>query len=144
MLVSTTLLILFVLVIFNLVLGNNLLSNIYDIEIDVEAIVDGTPATYEIMGSSVSFGITELEGMIVLLIVIITIASIVGIQILGSGLSDSSVRTLTIVIFYAGLWTMLSALVFNLINTIEIFGYLIYITLTIAYVLGVFQKIQGD
>ena len=87
--------------------------------------------------------IDPVMGLIVIFIFIIVIAALIGIQILASGLSPESVRFIMLAILYFGIWSLLSTMCLNLILNIEIFGTLIYITLTIAYVIGVVQKISG-
>ncbi|GAH77536.1 unnamed protein product [marine sediment metagenome] len=87
--------------------------------------------------------IDPVAGLIVIFIVIIVIAGLLGIQILASGLSPESVRFIMNAILYFAIWSLLSIPCFNLIISIEIFGTLIYIVLTIAYVIGVIQKIGG-
>jgi len=46
-------------------------------------------------------------------------------------------------ILYFGIWSLLSSISAPLIFGIEYFGTLIYITLTIGYVIGVIQKQTG-
>jgi len=87
--------------------------------------------------------IDPVVGLIVIFVVIVAIAAVLGIQILASGLSPESVRFIMNAILYFVIWTLLSTMCFNLIISIAIFGTLIYITLTIAYVIGVIQKIGG-
>ena len=87
--------------------------------------------------------IDPVQGLIVIFVVIIVIAAILGIQILASGLSPESVKFIMNAVLYFAIWSLLSIPCFNLIISIEIFGTLIYICLTIAYVIGVIQKIAG-
>lgn len=87
--------------------------------------------------------IDPLTGAIAIIMALAITVSIIGIKILGSGLSDESVRTLIIAITYTGIWTVLSILAYALLVSIEIFGLLIYVALTIGYVVGVIEKISG-
>lgn len=91
----------------------------------------------------VFFEIDPIIGAIVILLVIGIIAGILGIQIVGSGLSDWSVRTGVMLLAYGGLWSLLTILSMDLIKSIEVFGVIIYISLTIGYVIGVIERIGG-
>jgi len=90
----------------------------------------------------VYFEIDPVVGAIVILIVIGIIGAILGIQILGSGLSDWSVRLGILIFTYLGLWVLLTILSMPLIKSIEVFGSIIYISLTIGYTIGVIQKLS--
>jgi len=146
MLIGLTLMVIIVLVLFSLILGNDFVSGLINVGIDNEAIIDGNPSTYVVASADVVFSINTsslIIAGIALLSTIIIVATIPGIQVLGSGLSPASVRIWILLTAYIGLWTVLSILAFNLINSIEIFGSIIYITLTLGYTLGVIQKITG-
>lgn len=142
-LIMGSLLIMFILVILTVILGGTYLTTTDTIIIDSEALIDGETATFEATTGIFTIGIDSLEGLVIILTAVIVIASLVGIQVLGSGLSDSAVRTVTIVSVYAELWLILSLMVNSLVWSIEIFGTLIYILLTIIYSIGVIQKITG-
>lgn len=90
-----------------------------------------------------TFGIDALTGALSIIIGLIAVASIVGIQVLASGISEQSVRTIIIIIGYAGIWGVFSVLAINLILSIELFGVIIYISLTILYTIGVMNKISN-
>ena len=99
---------------------------------------------YNVSGSfGATFGIDSLTGALSVIIILITVATIVGIQVLGSGISEQSVRTIIIVVGYAGIWGLFSVLAINLILSIELFGLLIYLLLTILYAIGVMDKISN-
>lgn len=87
-----------------------------------------------------AFYIDDLAGALVVLTGIIVVAGVIGIQILGSGLSDSGHKVIIYCLVYGGVWAMLSILASPLISQIEVFGSMIYIALTIAFVIGVIQK----
>jgi len=91
----------------------------------------------------VFFEIDPVLGAIVIFITIGIIAGILGIQIIGSGLSDWSVRVGVLLLAYGGLWALLSILSMPLIKSIEVFGVIIYISLTIGYTVGVIERIGG-
>jgi len=143
--VGITLMILLILSLFSVILGNGLIDATTNVAVDNSALIDGIPSTFVIEGVDVVFSIDTsslINAGIALIITIIVVAGITGIQVLGSGLSPSSVRVIILGTSYAGIWAVLSILAFNLIITIELFGTIIYITLTIAYAIGVINKIS--
>lgn len=109
--------------------------------------VNGTvPEWLNVEGLSTThtFNVGGLEGAIAIIIVIAVISVGIGINILGSGLAETTVKLITSALAYTGLWTVLSVLAIPLIFQIEIFGLLIYISLTIGYTIGVIQQITGN
>ncbi|MFX0069874.1 MAG: hypothetical protein ACFFAO_02180 [Candidatus Hermodarchaeota archaeon] len=125
-LIIISLSILLVITFFNVVLG----ATMTDISYTAEG------------GYGVSVGIDAITGALAVIIVLIAIAVLVGIQVLGSGISEQSVKTIIIITGYASLWGIFSVLSINLIISIEIFGYIIYIGLTIIYAIGVMNKLS--
>lgn len=89
-----------------------------------------------------TIGIDSITGALAIIIVLISIAVIVGIQILGSGISEQSVRTIIIIVGYASIWGFFSVLSLNLIMSIELFGWIMYVVLTIIYMIGVMNKLS--
>ncbi len=145
MLTGIALSVIIMLIIFSLVLQASPIGVITQIGIDNTAIIDGVPTTFIVEATDVIFSI-DTSSLIVsalfILATIIIVALGTGIQVLASGLSPATVRIFILITGYVGIWTALSVLVFSLIVSIEIFGSVIYITLTIAYVTGVVQKIS--
>lgn len=90
----------------------------------------------------VNVGINEITGSIAIIIALVSIAVVVGLQIFGSGISEQSVRTIIVIIGYASIWGIFSSLSLNLIVSIETFGVLIYLFITILYTIGVMEKIS--
>lgn len=146
MLISLSLLIMMVIVFFSLVLGNDFIGVIQGITINNSAVINGSTSTVLIEGGNVLFKI-DTSNLIVsglaLLITVVGVAIGTGVQILGSGLSSSSVRILVLLWAYYGLWITITILGVNLIASIETFGTVIYIMITIAYSVGVIKKISG-
>lgn len=91
---------------------------------------------------SVNVGIDSITGALAVIIALVGIATVVGIQVLGSGISEQSVKTIIVVIGYASIWGVFSALSLNLIVSIEIFGTIIYLFLTIMYAIGVMNRLS--
>lgn len=143
-LIMSTLTIMFILVIFNIIFGGTFVGTTETMLIDTDVLVDGVSSTFQAESEIFLFEIDSLEGMIIILTTIITIATFTGIQVLGSGLSDSSVRTIVIIAIFSGIWIILSILIKDLIWSIEIFGTLMYVLLTVVYSIGVVQKVIGN
>jgi hypothetical protein len=135
--------IMLVLTLLSVISGNDFLGSTWDYGVDIDALINGTTSDFVIEDQSAVFGIDPLQGAIVWIIVIVTIGVAVGIQVLGSGLSDRSVHLLFMGTFYISIWTILSILAMNLIIAIEIYGTVIYLTLTILYAIGSVMSIGG-
>lgn len=144
MIIGLTLTILLVLTLISIILGSNFTDSLVETTIDSEVIVDDVVGTFVIEGTNVVINIDPFIGAIAIIIVIATLGALFGIQVLASGLSPESVRVLIIAVAYTGLWTVLSVLALPLISSIEIFGSLIYVVLTIGYVIGVIGKVGGN
>ena len=146
MLIGASLIIMLVIVLLNLILGNDFLGGIASLSVDNEAIIDGVPTTFIVEATDVLFAIdtsTIVGAITIISITLIAVASVVGISVVGSGLNPQSARIVVLAITYTGLWVLLSTLAYSLIVSIEIFGGVIYVTITIAYVIGVIQSISG-
>ena len=143
MIIGLTLTILVLLTFMSLILGTAWTDSLIQTTIDSEALIDDVGSTFEVLNTDIILNIDPILGAVAMIIVIATVGALIGIQVLASGLSPESVRTLIIAIAYSGLWGVLSILALPLISSIEIFGSLIYITLTIGYVYGVIDKIGG-
>ena len=107
------------------------------------AIINQTKTDTETSIGGTHFNIDPLEGAIMIIIAIAVATAFVGIKVLGSGLSDPSVRVLITATAYTGLWLVLSVLASPLLFEIEVFGSLIYVSLSIIYVIGVIEKMTG-
>lgn len=92
-------------------------------------------------GYGASVGIDAVTGALAVIIALIAISVVVGIQVLGSGISEQSVKAIITITGYISIWGIFSVLSINLINTIQIFGYIIYLVLTIMYTIGVMEKL---
>lgn len=143
MIIGLTLTILLVLTSLSFILGGVFVDVPMSISIKGSQKLGGIPTAWELPIGDFTLRIDPIVGLIAIFIVIIIVAAILGIQILASGLSPESVKFIMNAVLYFGIWSLLSVPCFNLIISIEIFGTLIYIILTIAYVIGVIQKISG-
>lgn len=97
----------------------------------------------ELEQGSLSLDFNMTVGLVAVIIGAIALG-LIGINVLGSGLSDFSVKIIWNGIVYYGLWTVFSVLAFNLIIGIPIFGILLWFFLTFFYSLGVFGKMGSD
>ena len=143
MLIGLTLAILMLLTIMSIILGTNWTGSLIETTIDSEALIDDVGTSFEVTGTDMIFNIDPIIGALIILIGIIIFAVLIGIQVLGSGLSPESIRIIITTVLYSGMWGILSILAAPLITSIEIFGGLIYISLTIGYVIGVIDKLGG-
>ncbi len=146
MLIGVSLMVLLVLTLFSLILGNNFISGVINVEIDNEAIVEGLSSTYVVEGVDVIFSIdttTLINAGIAILITVIAIVLILGFNVLATGLTAEASKIAILITAYVGIWFTISFLAFGLIFSIEAFGSIIYISLTLVYVIGVIKKLSG-
>ena len=85
----------------------------------------------------------ETYGMTFFVIITATGAAM-GLRILGSGIADTSIRVIILIIMYSALWVVLSILSNDLLFSNANIGLVIYIFLTILYIIGVSQSIGGS
>ena len=86
----------------------------------------------------------EISTAMAILTAIITAVILLGIQILGSGLQDTTVRVVTLIILYMGIWTILSIMGWDLLFSNKIVGTIIYVFLCLFYIIGIADKIGGS
>ena len=89
------------------------------------------------------FDINMVSGMVSLIIGLVAVGVLAGVQVLGSGLSEYSVKLIHKSVTYYGLWGVFSALSFTLFSGIPTFGLFIWLGLTLVYSLGFFQTLDG-
>lgn len=143
MIIGICLTILLVLTLVSVVFGEDFATGVLSSEIDSTTLINGSSTTIEWAGDDVLFTIDPIQGAIVVLIGLIVVVSIISIQVLASGLSSSGSKAVSSFIFFIGVWFMLSTLAEPLIRSVEIFGGLLYLSLTILYLIGVGQKVAG-
>jgi len=143
MIIGLTLMILIILSFLSIILGENFISSSVNVLVDNISILNGTTSTYEVPQETVVFIIDPIAGGIAIIIAIGIIAAVLGVTVLGSGLNQASVRIILLIGAYTEIWILLSGLSANLIKSIEVFGVIIYIGLTLGYIIGVVQKITG-
>ncbi len=146
MIISLTLSVMAILAVFSLIIGGNLIGTTVNVLVDNSALINGSTTTFEVVAQDVLFQIdttTLIIAGIALIVAVSLAAAITGIQVLGSGINTQSAKIMILITGYTGIWASLSIISFQLIFSIEVFGSVIYITLTIGYAVGVLQKIGG-
>lgn len=146
MLIGATLLLLIVIVILSLVLGGGFISGIVEIAVDNTAIVNGSTSTFVVDPISIVYGIdtgTILGAIGIIGAIFVVAAAITGITVVSTGLNAQSARLILLATAYVAIWAMLSVVAYGLINSIEIFGPIIYVIMTIGYLIGVSQSLAG-
>lgn len=124
-----------------LIFGNNFSFYSGSETITSISIINGT-ITEKVTNYSLNFGISIQEGILSLIVGITVVVALIGLQILGSGLNDETVRVLTVIITYIGVWTFLSSFTYDLFLMVAWF-WIIYWFFTFLYVFGVVEKITG-
>jgi hypothetical protein len=128
---------LLVIALISILLGNDLTS----IEINY---VKYDAFGYDYDHKKITFDLDPLTYGISFLTLIITSTVFVGVMIVGSGLQESSVRTIIIIVMYLGLWISLSILALDLLFLNAIIGGIVYSFLCLLYIIGVSQNIAGS
>ena len=86
----------------------------------------------------------QVVGLFAVAISAIVVGVIGGIDVVGSGLSEHSVKLLSNSVLYFGLWGIFSSIAIPLILEIPMyFGVIIYTILTLMYVVGVISLSNG-
>lgn len=138
MLIMVALVPLIVLTFLSVIFGNEFMIIITDVEkIEEEKPVWEWFKYFEDDLMSIAGG-----GGIAIIVLIAGISILIGIQVLGSGLSDITIKVLTILTAYGSLWIILSLLSMSLLFEIQLFGLFIYTILTLIYVIGMIEKIS--
>ena len=140
--ISIPLIVLVVLSFLNIILGFSFGGYSSTGFIDTTTIVDGEPSIL-MMEYEFSFGIDAGAGWIAILVALITVASVVGTNIIGSGLNDASTKALMTVIVFIGLWAFFSVFGWALITSIPVGGVLIWLVFTLMFSFGVISQIFG-
>lgn len=96
-----------------------------------------------IAGIDVSADMSFYDSMINTVIGIAIICGVVGVSVLGSGLSDKGIHAIQVGIVYAAMWGCLSAISWNQFVLVPFFGQLIWYTLTLFYAAGALMEIIG-
>lgn len=87
------------------------------------------------------FDINMLTGLTALIIGLVALGVVAGIHVLGSGLSEYSVKIIHAASVYYGLWGVFSALSITVFTSIPLFGVFLWFILTVVYTLGFFHQV---
>lgn len=143
MLILGSLVIMLVILFFSLIFDYSFIGSSTTNTVNNDLLINGSTSSLSTQDYTFAVNIDPTIGLLTIIIAVITLASIIGIQILGSGLSDTSIHVITVLTAYYGLWIALTVMVSGFIFQIELFGALIYMSLTIMYSIGIIQKITG-
>jgi len=102
-----------------------------------------TENTLEVAGGSLSLDYNLTVG-IVAIIVSAIVLGLIGINVLGSGLPDFSVKIIWNGIIFYGLWAIFSVTGYNFFASIPVIGVVLWVALTLVYGLGVFGRMGGS
>lgn len=143
MLIAISLGILIIISLFSIITGSSI-KEIGSENLTAVGTTNQTTESFSISNIGATFYIDEFQGAIVIIIALLIIAVIIGLNIFGSGLSDQSVRIITLGLVYYGIWSIFSVLSYTLIVSIEVIGALVYIILTVMFTIGLIQKIAQE
>jgi hypothetical protein len=107
-------------------------------------IIDETETTLQFAGQNLIFGISVTDGIMITAIAISALIAIVGIKVLDSGLSEFSQKGIVAFAVYGGFWGIFSILTYELIIEIAIFGWFLFLIISMIYLFGIVQNIMGD
>lgn len=103
---------------------------------------NGSSTSAEMEGYSMSVGIDPLYGVFVVLIASVAIAVVAGIQVLGSGLSEFSVKMVVKTGLFYCFWLFFSLFAVEAYALFPFgFGWLMYVTMTVVYSFGVVDTV---
>lgn len=129
----------------NVTVDQNLTSNYSSEAINGSMTENGEPISLAQDDSEYNFAINETQGIIAIVIAVSLIGSLIGIRVLGSGLSETTVKILYNTIFFYGVWGLFSVFALEWLLIIPLYmGWLIYFVLTGVLSFGIVQQINGN
>jgi len=105
-------------------------------------IEDGVEKSLATSGDEYEFAINETQGIIAIVIAVSLIGSLIGIRVLGSGLSEMTIKILYNTIFFYGVWALFSVFSLEWLLIIPVGGWIIYFVLTGMLSFGIVQQIN--
>lgn len=114
-----------------------------DVPVNSSLSVNGTENVVNIPVGSFTFGISATQGAIAVLISVIALGAVVGVRVMGSGILGISAEIIVKGAFYFAMWGIFSVFAQPLIGAIPVFGVIIYLMLTIMYIVGFMQTLLG-
>lgn len=126
--------------------GGNLSNGSIDLAGGGSIDVNGTSGSVNLPNQQAqSFNIWTTEGAIVILIAVLAVGIVAGVTVFGSGISTTAQKMIILGTGLFGLWACLSITSQNIFSNGGVFGSIIWIALTIMYVLGfIMQATGGD
>lgn len=110
---------------------------------------NGSSSDFSVGTSYGDFSTTLISGIIAIIIALMAVGAIAGIRVLGSGISDTSVKIIyNSVLFYA-IWGILSVFTLNGLDADGLLsipfgvGIWIWFIMTLLYSLGIVQQINS-
>ena len=142
LLILFPLVVLLILSLFSFIFSSTYFSTTISSLVDTSSIVNGTTTNLQLGQTANTFSIDPLLGALTWVAVIVILASALGIQIVGSGLSSISVKTIIIATAWISMFIILSLFGYPFIASIPYgFGSLLFIVLSIMYAFGIFHLI---
>jgi hypothetical protein len=124
--------------------GGDLSSGTVDVENGGSINVNGTSGSVEIpRAERQTFNIWGPDGAIVILVALLAVGIVAGISVFGSGLSGTSQRMIILGTGLFGIWACLTVATTTIFQSGGVFGGLMWVGLTIMYVLGFVQASTG-
>lgn len=106
--------------------------------------INDTETTFQFSGQNLIFGISSIDGIMVTAIALTALISVIGIKVFDSGLSEFSQKGIVNFAVFGGFWGIFSILTYDLIVQIEIFGWFLFLIISIIYLFGIIQNIMGS
>lgn len=125
-------------------LDKNLTSGYTSQSINGTLTQNGEEISLETEENEYDFAMNEAQGILAIVIAVSIIGSLIGINVLGSGLSEKTVTILYNTIFFYGLWALFSTFALEWLLIIPIGGWIIYASLTGILSFGIIKQINGD
>lgn len=89
------------------------------------------------------FDIDFVTGFLAVIIGIAILGAVLGITVLGSGLSERTQRIILVSAVGLGLWAIFSLLTYDLIASIPVFSTMMWLGFTFIYMIGFIKEING-
>lgn len=108
---------------------------------------DDDEASEQSVGGEVydsSFSLNSSLGVIGIILAVMVVATVAGIQIVGSGENTFSIGVIVLGGVYLSLWGVFSVLSMALIIQLPIFGVILYFLLTLMYTIGIIKSFKGE
>lgn len=100
--------------------------------------LNGTDYTVE--GQTLTFGIDDEYGVMAGIFGLFVFVGLIGVTAVTVGLNSESVRFIGKGSAFLGIWTLFSSLALEGLNQLDLLGWLFYIVLTLAYLIGILME----